>query len=215
MPLLIDGHNLIGQMRDLSLSDPDDEGKLVARLQRYAAASRKRITVIFDPGADSAPSRWRETRQHGDVRVVFAHAGEKADDVIRARIGEERDKQGLILVTSDAAIVAFARACGLRNISSSSAFLRQMDEALRPRPSGEKPSAHREYENWADVFTEPPPAPTPAARPAPPPPPPKLSKSERLRQQLAHTRPLPPSLPSSRTVESDGELKIDRRKKSK
>ena len=39
MPLLIDGHNLIGHLPDLSLSDPRDEVKLVARLQAYAARS--------------------------------------------------------------------------------------------------------------------------------------------------------------------------------
>ena len=33
MPLLIDGHNLIGQIPELSLADEDDEGKLVMLLR--------------------------------------------------------------------------------------------------------------------------------------------------------------------------------------
>jgi len=33
MPYLIDGHNLIAQMPGFSLSDPDDEARLVLRLR--------------------------------------------------------------------------------------------------------------------------------------------------------------------------------------
>jgi hypothetical protein len=36
MPFLIDGHNLIGALPDLDLDDPDDEARLVERLQRLA-----------------------------------------------------------------------------------------------------------------------------------------------------------------------------------
>ena len=42
MPLLIDGHNLIGQIAGMSLADPDDEGDLVMLLRRYATARRGR-----------------------------------------------------------------------------------------------------------------------------------------------------------------------------
>ncbi len=33
MHYLIDGHNLIAQISDISLDDPDDEAKLVLRLE--------------------------------------------------------------------------------------------------------------------------------------------------------------------------------------
>src|SRR5262245_8805655 len=36
MHLLVDGHNLIGQMPGLSLADPDDEAQLVLLLRGYA-----------------------------------------------------------------------------------------------------------------------------------------------------------------------------------
>ena len=42
MNYLIDGHNLIARMQTMSLADPDDEAKLVLRLRRWTAASRKR-----------------------------------------------------------------------------------------------------------------------------------------------------------------------------
>lgn len=213
MPMLIDGHNVIGQMREISLSDPDDEERFVAKIQRYAARVNKRITVIFDPGRHALPSRWVETRQAGAVKVIFAPPGQKADDLIRDRVASERDKQGLQVVTSDAAVANFARQCGIRNITSAGEFIKAMDSALRPGPGGEKPSPHLEYENWADVFREPPQPAKPANSAPPPPPPPKTSKAERLRQQLSRARPLPGASPESRPFESDGELKTDRRRK--
>jgi predicted RNA-binding protein with PIN domain len=84
MPLLIDGHNLIGQLPDLSLSDPRDEVKLVARLQAYAARSGRRITVVFDPGPQAVPPALQRRSRHGYVEVIYADPGQKADDVIRS-----------------------------------------------------------------------------------------------------------------------------------
>ena len=51
MPILIDGHNLIGQMSDLSLADPDDEAKLLQRLRGYRNVANQPITVVFDSGS--------------------------------------------------------------------------------------------------------------------------------------------------------------------
>jgi len=50
MPILIDGHNLIGRMPVLSLADPDDERQLVTLLLAYRARTKKAVTVVFDPG---------------------------------------------------------------------------------------------------------------------------------------------------------------------
>ncbi len=46
--ILIDGHNLIGRMPGLALSDPEDEAKLVALLKRYRARHKRDIVVVFD-----------------------------------------------------------------------------------------------------------------------------------------------------------------------
>jgi hypothetical protein len=42
MPYLIDAHNLIGQLEDLSLSDPNDEAILVTRLKAFCVQGLKR-----------------------------------------------------------------------------------------------------------------------------------------------------------------------------
>jgi predicted RNA-binding protein with PIN domain len=52
MPILIDGHNLIGKMSSISLADPEDEDKLVRVLARRLHSQRHKTIVVFDKGAD-------------------------------------------------------------------------------------------------------------------------------------------------------------------
>jgi len=59
MEWLIDGHNVIGQMPDIGLDDPDDEQKLLWRLRRYRARTGRRIVVVFDPGGAYHPAARR------------------------------------------------------------------------------------------------------------------------------------------------------------
>ena len=53
MQWLIDGHNLIGQMPNLRLDDPDDEAKLLQYLRNFRARTGHRITVVFDAATKS------------------------------------------------------------------------------------------------------------------------------------------------------------------
>ena len=46
--LVIDGHNLVPKIPGLSLHEVDDEERLLALLQAYARAKRKKIEVFFD-----------------------------------------------------------------------------------------------------------------------------------------------------------------------
>jgi uncharacterized protein len=158
MPLLIDGHNLIGQSRDLKLSDPDDETKLLHRLVRYAAKTDRKIHVIFDPNPhDDTPSLWDSTVDHGKVTAQWAPRGKKADDVIRALVGEAQDRRGLIVVTSDGAVASFVRACGVR-VQSSVEFSKDVFHTLGEKPAADaKPagSTRSEIDEWLSVFKEP------------------------------------------------------------
>jgi predicted RNA-binding protein with PIN domain len=149
MPLLVDGHNLIGQMPDLRLDDPEDEAKLVARLRTYAARTGRRVTVVFDQGLPGGRSR---DLSGGGVEVVFASPGRSADGILREHIRQARDPRGLIVVTSDRAIAAAARARGARVIRAEE-FAVQLNA---PPPTVEAGPAERlspeEVEEWLRVF---------------------------------------------------------------
>ncbi len=155
MALLIDGHNLIGQMPDIALDDPDDEGKLVQRLRVYRAQTGKSITVVFDSGGMYHPPR---NLSGGGVEVVFAPVGSSADAIITRRIRRSRNPQGLTVVSSDREVRAAARECGAR-VMSAAEFRAELARPKRrsPRPrkrrlrAEPKPSA-AEIEEWLALF---------------------------------------------------------------
>ena len=157
MPLLIDGHNLIGQMPDLKLSDPHDEAKMIQRLKTFGLLERKQITVVFDPSPhDPTPRLYPEIQQHGSCKAIWAMPPQKADDLIRQLVSNVRDKQGLLVITSDNAVAKFVRVTGIK-VQSSQEFAKQLTAQLAERIFADaKPSPTRkENAQWADVFTEP------------------------------------------------------------
>jgi len=177
MPLLIDGHNLIGRLPDLSLSDPNDEAKLIAQLKAYVAHTGRQITVVFDPAPNSdlldfGHRKYRE----GKLEVIYAPPGHKADDVIREIVGQAKDRKGLIVVTADGALAHFTRQCGVR-VQPPAEFMRGLQQMLNAAADAdEKPAAGKaEVEEWAKVFKE------PAPPPKPPPSAPQPTAQERKR----------------------------------
>ena len=153
MPLLIDGHNLIGQMSDISLEDPDDEAKLVSRLKTYCSRTRKRATVVFDQGLPGGTSH---ALSSSVVKAVFAPAGRDADGILKERIRKSRDPRGLIVVSSDHEIVRAAEARRARVIRSE-----DFAQKLEGQPSGdnsgagEKPGTalgEKEVSEWMRLF---------------------------------------------------------------
>lgn len=106
MAYLIDGHNLIGQLPDLSLTDPDDEAKLVQKLIGFAARTGKSCLVVFDSGLPGGKSRLST----GKVEVIFASARSSADDVMKERIKTAHDPGKWVVVSNDREVLNTAAA---------------------------------------------------------------------------------------------------------
>ncbi|NJN53674.1 MAG: NYN domain-containing protein [Anaerolineae bacterium] len=116
MHYLIDGHNLIAKMPDISLSDPDDEVQLILRLRSWAARSKKRqITLFFDGGIPGGKNVHLSTPQ---VRVVFSSTGQTADALIIGRIHRLKNPPEYLLVSSDQQIIAAANGRKLPYLTS-------------------------------------------------------------------------------------------------
>ena len=115
MPYLIDGHNLIACLPDISLDDPNDEARLVNKLKGFAAKARRKCTVVFDgglPGGFSAMST-------GSVTVVFAASEHSnADSLIKRRIERTNDASKWTVVSSDREISSFAHRRQMKHIRS-------------------------------------------------------------------------------------------------
>ena len=101
MPLLIDGHNVIGSgvLENISLQDENDEERFVQRLRVWRSNYRGDVTVVFDRGIVGGTSR---ELSGGGVEVIFARNPQEADDWIKRRI--QKRLQGLIVVTNDWAL---------------------------------------------------------------------------------------------------------------
>jgi predicted RNA-binding protein with PIN domain len=152
MRYLIDGHNLIAQLRDISLSDPDDEIRLVERLKRFCARQRCRCTVVFDHGLPGGTARDLSNSQ---VEVVFAHSGTSADQVIIARLRKLPDRKGLTVVSGDQSIVAAAQQLKIAVISSADFARRMKQQAFSPQADDkppDRPLTRDELSEWERLF---------------------------------------------------------------
>lgn len=126
MAFLIDGHNLIPNVRGMSLSDLDDEIQLIRLLQEFSRKARKKIEVYFD----QAPEREAGVQQYGTVRVHFVRRSITADEAMIKRLyAMEKRARNWTVVTSDREIAAVVRGVHARLLSSQ-AFAKKMNDVL-------------------------------------------------------------------------------------
>lgn len=149
VPYLIDGHNLIGQLPDLSLDDPHDEAKLVERLKGLMARKRRRCTVVFDGGLPGGLSRDLSSYS---VRVVFAHGGTTADAIILERIREASDPGSLIVVSADRDIIAAAQRRRVRILLPADLAADLDSPAVWPKSDSQVTLTPAEVEEWLKLF---------------------------------------------------------------
>lgn len=202
MHYFIDGHNLIARLPDISLDDPNDEIKLVLKLQRWASTGRnRRVTVIFDGGLPGGKSlRFSNNR----VNVVFASTGRTADSLLINRIQKVKNPPEYTLVSSDQEIIAaakdrrmptqraeeFAADLGLDETRKKSALTQTavVEKAEDPRISEE------ELAEWLELF-----GPVPSPKPARP----KRTMPVINNQSKKEEKSLHPSLKIEKTADSN------------
>ena len=115
MLILIDGHNLVPKIPGLSLSDPEDEMKLVGLLQEYARLRRKKIEVFFD----HLPVGWPRLRRVGTIVVRFSRPGYTADGQIRERLEKlGKEARNCLVVSSDFRVQNYGRVARAQVLSS-------------------------------------------------------------------------------------------------
>jgi len=148
---LIDGHNLIPKM-GISLSDPDDEEKLLELLEEFSRLARKKVEVYFD----RAPAGYPKTQRRGNVLAHFVPQGTPADDAIIARLKKMgRSAANWTTVTSDNRILAEARA-SRASILTSEDFARYFAHlrSLKSVSRGEPEISDDEIQEWLKIFRE-------------------------------------------------------------
>jgi predicted RNA-binding protein with PIN domain len=153
MPLLVDGHNLIGQIPGIKLSDADDEGQLVMLLRRYSTAKRGRqVVVVFDHGVYGHPQK---LDGYG-ITCHFARSPQDADAQLIKRLRALKRPRDWTLVTSDRAVVRVAEECGVK-VMSSQEFARQLLAAparptTPPEEKRDRQLSETEIAEWMEIF---------------------------------------------------------------
>lgn len=155
---LIDGHNLIGQLDDISLADPNDEAKLVQKLIGFSARMKKKCVVIFDQGITGGKSRMSTAT----VEVVFAASHTNADRLMIARIKASRSPDEWVVVSNDRVVLDAARMRKMKAVKSKD-FAQFLKPAQAPNKedvldkdgrSSEIYPSPAEVEAWLKIFNE-------------------------------------------------------------
>ncbi len=149
--MIIDGHNLVPHIPGLSLSDLEDENKLVKILQEYARLKRKSIEVYFD----QAPAGQHRSEQNGLVKAVYVPREITADQAIMDRLRKLKNRaRNVIVVSSDRQVQKAARAAHASVISSGD-FSKDWQMLLADEPELDPRSrllSSDEVEMWEDIF---------------------------------------------------------------
>ncbi len=101
MHLIVDGYNVIKQSPHLQLLDEMElqSGReaLLELLAHYHRQSHHQITVVFDGWQRGDLKESRD--QHQGIRIIYSRRGERADEVIKRLLNQERERA--LVVTSD------------------------------------------------------------------------------------------------------------------
>ncbi|MBE2221182.1 MAG: NYN domain-containing protein [Anaerolineae bacterium] len=206
MHYIIDGHNLIGKMPDISLKDPNDEVKLALRIKSWVAESNKRQVTLFFDGGTMGSSLNRMSGHN--LKVIFAPSGKTADSLIINHMRQLKKPNGYTLVTSDREIIGHAKSLRIRSLLSEE-FIERMGFVFKEMPEKapkveqvvkpDKPDASKiseaEVQEWLDLFG----------------PVPERAKAKTRQPKTAKSQPLaakkkPPTL---RVAKTDNEDKLD------
>ena len=130
--LIVDGNNVIGSRPDGWWRDRTGATRrLIAALQRLAAANDDRIAVVLDgrPLADLPEG------VHNGVLVAYATRGgrDAADDRIAAEVARDREPASLVVITSDRALADRVRDAGA-TVESAGWLLDRIDRLPPGRP---------------------------------------------------------------------------------
>jgi len=147
MPYLIDGHNLIGKMTDVSLSDIDDEMALVQLLDIYFTRKRKKAEIFFDKANLLGQTQFRSAF----LEVRFVRHPKTADEAIVERLEKLRgNANNFIVISSDNWVMERAKQKGARVMSSQE--FQQIIENKQPNGKKDHLLSQKEVEDWLDLF---------------------------------------------------------------
>lgn len=150
---IIDGHNLIPFIPGISLSDLDDESKLIQWLLDHTHNQQDIVDVYFD----KAPIGFPASKKFGRVTAHFVRTGKTADQAIIDRLRHlGKSARNVSVVSSDHQVQLNVRA-QLARVVSSPEFVQKMTAAKQLEPDSEKTDfniSEDEVDKWMNLFDQ-------------------------------------------------------------
>lgn len=157
---IIDGYNVIHRIdrfrAQMVQSLEKGRSALITKLSSFQSRRRVSVTVVFD--GDHAPGVYPESR--GSVEILFSKPPKKADDLIKRLIDEQHHKKDITVVSSDMAVMHYAKASGC-GVMSSEHFYSYMSESGEESVAddlgkkGDPQMSRSEIRDWIDLFNRP------------------------------------------------------------
>lgn len=148
---IIDGHNLIPNIRGMNLADLDDELELIGKLQDFANQKRASIEVFFDKATPGHGG----SRNYGKVRAHFIPSSTIADIAIIKKVrslgGAARN---CTVVSSDNRIIAECKSVNARMMAAVE-FAQLLENYTRmgDQPKkGDRTLSEEEVDKWLRLF---------------------------------------------------------------
>ena len=150
MHYVIDGYNLVGKIKSLSLGDPNKEKILVSFLEHRNPHIKDRFTLVFD--GKCAYSPWGSKTKTGKYHIIFTAHDESADDYILGIIDKTKNKKGTTVISSDRKIQYHAKLKRILCLKSE-AFLKTYRNEI---VEDEKPfkASEKELDHWLNSFSD-------------------------------------------------------------
>jgi predicted RNA-binding protein with PIN domain len=145
---LVDGNNVIGGRVGWHRDKDGARRRLLDDLARLARVRKLRLSVVFDGAPDPA---FPDGSRYRGVGVFYARPGADADARIIEMVEAEKNKNNLLVVTSDGQLASRVRVCGVR-VMRSGEFRRMLDETEEEAGSESGAADDRDTNAWLRYF---------------------------------------------------------------
>jgi predicted RNA-binding protein with PIN domain len=102
---LVDGNNLIGHTKGISLKSGNCRQQLIDRLIPFLDRKRRRALVFFDGAGEGL-------RKSHRIQIEFSGRKLSADEQIRRKVAQSTAPKNLCVVSSDNWVYGYGRSCG-------------------------------------------------------------------------------------------------------
>lgn len=132
--LIVDGYSLLHRDDDARACFPHDlfmaRHRLITTVAGSPFAAAGRVTIVFDGNREGGIS---EEGLSVGVEVLFAPGHRSADEIIERLVGQSREPEKILVVTSDRLERDVVSSRGAQTMSCG-LFLRQCQSSARARP---------------------------------------------------------------------------------